>query len=140
MLAFRYFDKTGAFVLVIISYCDFSAAAMSLCVLPAVVKPNRLKIQRTERQVLCPASCVCQPDSISAYGLRARGQPAEFITGLGAGTGYIKVDDLRKVLHNLGLGLSHRTAKELCLMVAEPSARRPEKVFYRELYEKEVRE
>lgn len=54
-----------------------------------------------------------------------------------AGTGYLKLDDLRRILNILGLALSHRTVKELCLQVADPTSR---KIVYRELYEKEVKE
>ena len=54
-----------------------------------------------------------------------------------AGTGYLKLDDMRRILNNLGLGLSHRTVKELCLQVMDPASR---KIVYRELYEKEIKE
>lgn len=31
-----------------------------------------------------------------------------------AGAGYLKTEDVRRICHNLGLGLTHRIVKELC--------------------------
>ena len=62
---------------------------------------------------------------------------------LPAGCGYIKVDDLRRIVTNLGHALSLRTVKELCLNVAgAPSSSagraRPDRVYYRDITDKEV--
>lgn len=57
------------------------------------------------------------------------------------GTGYLRVDDLRRIINNLGLGLSLRTVKELCLNVAggSSSARtRADRVYYRDITDKEI--
>ena len=58
-----------------------------------------------------------------------------------AGTGYLRVDDLRRIINNLGLSLSLRTVKELCLNVAggSPSSKtRSDRVYYRDVTDKEV--
>lgn len=59
--------------------------------------------------------------------------------GAGAGSGYIKVDDLRRIVANLGHALSTRTVKELCGNVAGGGAsagrHRTERVYYLELCE-----
>lgn len=58
----------------------------------------------------------------------------------GAGTGYIKTDDMRKILHNVGLRLSYRQVKELCAYVAETTgnavssrSNRTDRIFYRQI-------
>lgn len=56
----------------------------------------------------------------------------------GAGTGYIKIEDMRKMLHNLGLRLSYRHVKDLCGHVAETTAassrsNRTDRIFYRQI-------
>lgn len=60
----------------------------------------------------------------------------------GAGCGYIKVDDLRRIVNNLGHALSPRTVKELCLNVAgggsSSSRSRSDKVYYRDITDAEV--
>ena len=61
-----------------------------------------------------------------------------FCVYLCAGTGYIKIDDMRKILHNLGLRLSYRQVKELCAHVAEATAvssrsNRTDRIFYRQI-------
>ena len=59
-----------------------------------------------------------------------------------AGCGYIKVDDLRRIVTNLGHALSLRTVKELCLNVAGGSSSssrgRPDRVYYRDITDTEV--
>ena len=40
----------------------------------------------------------------------------------GAGTGYIKLEDMRRIVHNLGHDLSYRFVKDLCASVAEATA------------------
>ena len=57
-----------------------------------------------------------------------------------AGTGYLKIDDLRKIVHNLGRDLSHRTVKELCVSVADPTGRHPDRVYYRDITDREIKE
>ncbi|KAK9904952.1 hypothetical protein WJX75_006352 [Coccomyxa subellipsoidea] len=57
--------------------------------------------------------------------------------------GYIKVDDLRRIVTNLGHALSLRTVKELCLNVAgAPSSTvgraRQDRIYYRDITDKEV--
>lgn len=48
------------------------------------------------------------------------------------GTGYLRVEDLRRIIHNLGAGLSHRSVKALVHGVADPQgAWRGERVYYR---------
>ena len=67
------------------------------------------------------------------------------------GCGYIKVDDLRRLLHSLGLGLTHRTVKELVGAALDASARASaaassgrsggaaaDRIYYRDLTDKEV--
>lgn len=62
------------------------------------------------------------------------------------GCGYIKVDDLRRIVNNLGHALSLRTVKELCLNVAGAPAsvggraRVDTRVYYRDITDKEVPE
>ena len=53
-----------------------------------------------------------------------------------AGIGYLLVEDVKTVLHALGLCLSHRTVRELTSAVAD--ARRPERIYYASLAESEV--
>lgn len=48
------------------------------------------------------------------------------------GTGYLRVEDLRRIVHNLGAGLSHRSVKTLVQGVADPQGGwRGERVYYR---------
>lgn len=48
------------------------------------------------------------------------------------GTGYLRVEDLRRILHNLDQGLPHRAIKALVAAVADPhGAYRGERVYYR---------
>ncbi len=59
------------------------------------------------------------------------------------GCGYIKVDDLRRIVANLGHALSLRTVKELCLNVAgAPSSSvgraRQDRIYYRDITDREV--
>lgn len=49
------------------------------------------------------------------------------------------MDDLRQVLYTLGKGLTHRTVKELCTMVADTSRHR-DKVYYRDLTDTEIKD
>lgn len=56
------------------------------------------------------------------------------------GTGYIKSEDMRRILHNLGLRLSYRQVKDLCTYVAETTgnaggtrSNRADRIFYRQL-------
>jgi Ca2+-binding EF-hand superfamily protein len=56
-----------------------------------------------------------------------------------AGTGYIRVEDLRRILHNLGAALPNWLVKELTTNVADTSSRhRADRVYYRDLTDKEV--
>lgn len=57
-----------------------------------------------------------------------------------AGCGYIKTDDMRRVLHNLGLRLSYRQVKDLCAYVAEVTSNtgisrtsRTDRISYRQI-------
>jgi hypothetical protein len=56
------------------------------------------------------------------------------------GCGYIKVEDLRRLMHALGAGLPHRLVKELVAVAAEggSSRWRGERVYYRDLTDKEI--
>lgn len=57
------------------------------------------------------------------------------------GVGYIRSEDLRRLLLSLGLGLSVRVVKDLVERVADPSGRhKGERVYYRDLVDKEVEE
>ena len=40
-----------------------------------------------------------------------------------AGAGYLKLEDLRKIVHNLGQGLSLKTVKDLTVNVTDASSR-----------------
>jgi hypothetical protein len=52
------------------------------------------------------------------------------------GTGYLRVEDLRRILHNLDQGLPHRAIKALVAAVADPhGAYRGERVYYRYVWE-----
>lgn len=53
-----------------------------------------------------------------------------------AGTGYLKVDDMKTLLHSLGLSMSHRLVRELTSSVAD--SRRTDRIYYRELTEAEI--
>ena len=58
-----------------------------------------------------------------------------------AGAGYIRTDDLRKLLHNLGAGLPHWLVKDLVANVTDLGRRgRPERVYYREITDVEIKE
>lgn len=57
----------------------------------------------------------------------------------------MKVDDLRRIVANLGHALSLRTVKDLCLTAAGPPSSaagrtREERVYYRDITDKEVKE
>ena len=66
-----------------------------------------------------------------------------FLLSLGAwftGTGYIKTEDMRRILHNLGVRLSYRQVKDLCTYVAETTSNtgstrssRADRIYYRQL-------
>eukprot|EP00879_Flechtneria_rotunda_P021247 GHRR01022384.1.p1 GENE.GHRR01022384.1~~GHRR01022384.1.p1 ORF type:complete len:131 (-),score=13.43 GHRR01022384.1:1418-1810(-) len=48
------------------------------------------------------------------------------------GTGYLRVEDLRRIIHNLGECLPHRSVKALVHGVADPGGSwRGERVYYR---------
>ena len=55
-----------------------------------------------------------------------------------SGAGYLKVDDLRRLLHNLGAGLPHRLVKELATVAADASGSRGrgERAYYRDITDK----
>ena len=54
------------------------------------------------------------------------------------GCGYLKTDDLRRLLHSLGLALPNRTVRELVAGVADQSGRyKGERVYYRDITDKE---
>lgn len=71
-----------------------------------------------------------------------------FLLTLGAcvtGTGYIKTEDMRRILHNLGLRLSYRQVKDLCTYVAETTSNtgssrssRADRIYYRQLTDQPV--
>lgn len=71
-----------------------------------------------------------------------------FLLSLGAcfaGTGYIKTEDMRRILHNLGLRLSYRQVKDLCNYVAETTSStassrssRADRIYYRQLTDQPV--
>lgn len=48
-----------------------------------------------------------------------------------AGVGYFRVEDLKQLLHSLGIGLCARTVKELCTFAAD--LRRSDRIYYRDL-------
>lgn len=51
----------------------------------------------------------------------------------------MKVEDLRRIIGNLGQCLAHRVVKELCTNVADTTGRhRGERVYYRDLTDSEV--
>lgn len=58
-----------------------------------------------------------------------------------AGVGYIKTDDLRKILHNLGAGLPHWLVKDLIYNVVDMTRRgRTDRVYYQSITDVEIRE
>ena len=71
-----------------------------------------------------------------------------FLLSLGVcltGTGYIKTEDMRRILHNLGLRLSYRQVKDLCTYVAETTSNtgssrsgRADRIYYRQLTDQPV--
>eukprot|EP00775_Hariotina_reticulata_P005737 gene5737-5977_t len=55
------------------------------------------------------------------------------------GTGYLRVEDLRRLVHNLGACLPHRAVKLMVQGVADPmGSYRGERVFYRDMTDTEV--
>jgi len=57
------------------------------------------------------------------------------------GAGYIKLDDLRRLLHALGAGLPQWLVKELTSNVADLARRgRPDRVYYRDLTDVEIKD
>ena len=57
------------------------------------------------------------------------------------GVGYIKLDDLRRLLHALGAGLPQWLIKELTSNVTDLARRgRPDRVYYRDVTDAEIRE
>eukprot|EP00887_Chlorella_sp_A99_P007056 scaffold2.g7056.t1 len=56
------------------------------------------------------------------------------------GAGYFRVDDMRRLLDNLGVGLHHSVVKDLALTVSDPSGRyKNERIHYAQLCETETR-
>lgn len=48
------------------------------------------------------------------------------------GTGYLRVEDMRRIMHNLGAGLPHRAVRGLVHGVADPTGGwRGERIYYR---------
>lgn len=57
------------------------------------------------------------------------------------GIGYLKTEDLRRILVALGRALPTRTIKELLSNVVDAGSRhRGERVYYREITDKEVKD
>ena len=64
-----------------------------------------------------------------------------------AGTGYIRCEDLRRIVHNLGRSLAYRSVKELVATVAEGlaattsggSRHKADRVYYRQLLPEHVK-
>ncbi len=59
------------------------------------------------------------------------------------GCGYIKVEDMRRLLHSLGLGLPYRAVKDLASVAQEVSAMRgghssSDRIYYRDLTDIEI--
>lgn len=54
----------------------------------------------------------------------------------GTGTGYLKVDDVKILLHALGQFMSHRVVRELTSAVAD--VRRPDRIYYKDISEIEL--
>lgn len=61
------------------------------------------------------------------------------------GTGYIKTEDMRRILHNLGVRLSYRQVKDLCTYVAETTSNtgssrssKADRIYYRQLTDQPV--
>lgn len=54
-----------------------------------------------------------------------------------SGCGYIKCDDLKRLLHNLGYYLSPKTVRELVYAVADKGKYKHERVYYRDITDKE---
>ena len=58
-----------------------------------------------------------------------------------AGVGYMKVDDLRRLLHGLGAGLPQWLVKELTSNVTDLARRgRTDRVYYRDLTDVEIKD
>lgn len=66
-----------------------------------------------------------------------------------AGTGYIRCEDLRRIVHNLGRSLAYRSVKELVASVAEAlaasttssgSRHKADRVYYRQLLPEHVKQ
>ena len=66
-----------------------------------------------------------------------------------AGTGYIRCEDLRRIVHNLGRSLAYRSVKELVASVAEGlaaattssgSRHKADRVYYRQLLPEHVKQ
>lgn len=57
------------------------------------------------------------------------------------GAGYIRTDDLRKILHNLGEALPHWLVKDLVSNVVDPARRgRSERVYYQNITDVEIKD
>lgn len=57
-----------------------------------------------------------------------------------AGAGYLRIEDVRRVCHNLGLGLTHRIVKDLCTNAGHSSASKSDRIDYKHLIQEEIKE
>ena len=57
-----------------------------------------------------------------------------------AGAGYLRIEDVRRICHNLGLGLTHRIVKELCTNAGHNSASKSDRIDYKHLTQEEIKE
>ena len=136
--AFRYFDKTGqcccgplAAVANACGMCAGCSISVSCIVISKVLCTYATSTPNAVEEVLHATSL------LHLIGFDGFLQVSARII-FGAGTGYMKIDDMRKILHNLGLRLSYRQVKELCAHVAEATAassrsNRTDRIFYRQI-------
>lgn len=86
----------------------------------------------------CIGMCLSHSDAsdqVHCRGNSASSMALVYVTG----AGYIKVEDVRRIIGNLGRCLSHRAVKDLCTNVADTTGRhRGERVYYRDLTDTEV--
>ena len=141
LCAFRYFDKTGG-QLIAVSFCQDTHASLQTA-------PNAKPMQfRTCKSVTATQHRHGESYLNLMHALQEIVASCIFLLSLGAcsaGTGYIKTEDMRRILHNLGLRLSYRQVKDLCTYVAETTSNtgssrssRADRIYYRQLTDQPV--
>lgn len=129
--AFRYFDKTGSDLLTLCMFKKSDTCKAQWLQLHSATA-GRSHLEDTHHQTCLKVE----------YCLTSWIQTWTKLLFVSVGTGYIKSEDMRRILHSLGRQMSYRQVKDLCSFVAEvtcstsSSRSRNDRILYRQLTDK----